>query len=124
MRFSLWSCFLKALEKYEIGEPIYRSVLISDVQKMYMDRSKYSEERFHMDGNLCFNVGSLDMYRDLLTKINVLELVTRGVYSKTQHIPKTLTSSKAHKLRIEMRYHPSWKDWFALSLEDRLKMLE
>ena len=122
-KFSLWGCIIKVLDNYKIDEPIFRSVLISDIEKLHLDRKDDYDRYSRTSDGLSFNVGSFDMYRDLLTKIRVLKPIGRGIYSKTQEIPKNLTSNQAHKLRIEMKYHPSWKDWFALSLEDRIKML-
>jgi len=105
---SLWYCFREAINSIEDGQLISRKKLLVKVGNIYSEK---------------LSGGSFDIYRQTLTNIKVLEWIDRGIYKKVQNFPESLTTSKAHKLENQMRWYPSWKDWFAENLEERIKML-
>ena len=57
---------------------------------------------------------TVDGYRYLLCRINVLERTDTGQYKKLRSLPKSITSTKARRIATDQ----SWKNWF-IKLEDR-----
>lgn len=96
----------KGINSFKDGQIVSRKQLLTKIAEFYPD--KISE-------------GSFDIYRLTLTKINILQHASRGKYKIVQEFPEDLSSSKAHKLKIELRWRPSWKDWFYNNVKDRIK---
>ena len=99
-----WMFISEFINSKKIGEIITRKEML---------------EKFRQTYSRDCQTKTLDGYRNLLTRIGILEWYKLGKYIKLQDIPKKLTSTKARKLL----YDRSWKDWFAENMEDRLKML-
>ena len=83
-----WIQFLKLINKTELNGYIHRKDL---VKKKYNNR--YS---------------TIDDYRNLLTKIGVLEKFSRGVYIKRKNIKPTWSLNDIK----EIAYSDTWKSWF------------
>jgi len=105
---TFWSSMRNAVNSFKDGEEITRKQILQMIQNDFDEKISKT---------------SFDIYRLLITHIKILEPVKRGTYKKIQNFPESLTAGKAHKLESQMKWSPSWKDWFAKDLEERLKML-
>ena len=103
---TFWEAMRKGINSFKDGQLVTRKQLISKIAEFYPE--EVSE-------------GSFDIYRLTLTKINILQHVSRGKYKIVQEFPENLSSSKALKLEIELRWRPSWKDWFYNNVKDRIR---
>jgi hypothetical protein len=109
MEKTLWSSLREAINSIEDGQLVSRQKLLQKLNDLHSEK---------------VSGGSFDIYRLMLTKINVLEWIEKGVYKKVQKFPESLSTSKAHKLEIHLKWgRPTWKDWFPENLEDRIKLL-
>jgi len=108
-KITLWSCLRDALNSYNDGQLFSRKQILYKIKEAYPD---------------VLSESSFDLYRLMLTRIKVLEWISKGVYKKLQHFPESLTTSKAHKLEIHYQWEKdTWADWFVDNIEDRIKLL-
>ena len=100
---TLWSSVKEAINSYDIDQHFTRKGLRKRIREIH---------------GTPFSQASMDHYRLSLTNIKVLTWIDEGLYQKKQDIPDELTTTIMHKIEIELRWRPSWKDWF---LKDALK---
>jgi hypothetical protein len=104
-----WNFICKFINSYNDGDIVTRKEM----------REAFVLAKYGINSEV-FIRSTLDGYKRLLTRIGVLEDVSRGKYKKLHSIPSTLTSTGARRIATEL---PNWKDWF-MTIEDRLDSYE
>ena len=89
---TIWEATKDFINNLKINEKFTRKELLKDIYKTNIS----SEET------------TVDNYRNLLTKIKIVEHVGFGKYIKRYHIPKSLTTKQLQKLA----YKKGWESWF------------
>lgn len=94
---SLWSNFIIFFNSIVIGEEFTRHQLL---------RATYEE---NIVDKMRRDMTTVDAYRCLLTRLEIIEVVKSGIYRKIYNLPSHLTITDVRKASKEMT---GWKKWF------------
>jgi hypothetical protein len=89
---TIWQAMKDYINNLKKNEVFKRKDLLNDIYR----------------NNMASYETSVDKYRVMLVRINILEHTDRGLYKKVRQIPEKLNTQQLH----EYAYKTSWRSWF------------